>query len=338
MLEIIIIVVGSLIFLALLYLIFGFKQENNTPLLDELRRDRELRHRESESLRRELRDTSESLQQQFFRINKTVDTKLSESSKQLNERLDKSSAVIGGLQKELGKMGQIGAKIEHLDRILRAPKGRGTMGEEGLEEILRTVFPPALWERQFSLSGVGIVDAVVKTSAGLIPIDAKFPLPAFESLVKAETDEDRIRHQKEFAKAVKNRINEVAKYIVPDLKTTDFAILYLPNENIYYEAVIRNNQLHDYARQKQVLITGPNTMVYVLQVLFQAYQSQQFALRANEALAQLSGVRVQSEKLGASIQVLSKHIVNAHSKMTEVEKDNNLLLHKIEQVVQLPEG
>lgn len=307
-------------------------------LLGRINQDRLDRHRETESLRQEFRATNERLEQQFFRINQTVDHKLSESSKLLNERLDTSATVIGSLQKELGKMSEIGSKIEHLDSLLRAPKGRGSLGEESLEEILRSVFPPNLWQRQFSLRGVGVVDAVLKTSSGLLPIDAKFPLPAFESIITAATEEERHLAAKNFGKDVKNRINEVAKYIVPDAGTMNFAILFLPNENIYYEATIRQTDIHDYARAKKVLITGPNTLLYVLQVLFQAYQSQNFAQQAQAALAQIQGIKNQATKLDTAVQTLGKHIHHAHLKVTEVEHENQKLIHQIDQVAQLPES
>ncbi len=165
-------------------------------------------------------------------------------------------------------MGQIGAKIENLDKILRAPKGRGSMGEESLEEILRSIFPPNLWERQFPIDKSGVVDAVVKTENGIIPIDAKFPLENFEKLIHAEEEADREAAQRDFQKDMKKRINEVAKYIRPENNTLNFAILFLPNENIYYEAAIRSNDIPNYARSKKVLLTGPNTMLYVLHAYY----------------------------------------------------------------------
>ena len=140
----ILLVVGLVLVLALLgFLVWKFLQLAGKDqdsgelksLLESFQRDKEDRHREQESLKNELRESSKHLREEFYRVNKTVDHKLSESSKQLNDRLDKSSTVIGGLQKELGKMGEIGSKIENLDKILRAPKGRGSMGEEGLEKF-----------------------------------------------------------------------------------------------------------------------------------------------------------------------------------------------------------
>jgi DNA recombination protein RmuC len=337
--EIILIVVGALILIGMGLLFWKLNSpQGNGDLLEELKRDRETRFREGESLRNEMRESSKTLQEQFDRVNKTVDNKLSDSSKQLNERLDKSSNVIGNLQKELGKMGEIGSKIENLDKILRAPKGRGGMGEESLEEILRSVFPANLWERQFNLGTGLVVDAVVKTSSGIIPIDAKFPLPAFERIVQAEDDAALEKAQKEFQKDMKLRIDEVAKYIRPEKETMDFAILFLPNENVYYEAAIRSGEISEYTKKKKVLLTGPNTMLYVLQMLFQAYQSQEFAREAQHALAELSGVKKQAERLDEEIGVLAKHIGNANSKVSDVQGENMKLQNQVERAQALESG
>ena len=335
--------IGLLILAGIAYLIFTLskpvqKNDEVEKLLEEFLRDRELRYKEGESLRNELRDNAKSLREEFYRVNKTVDSKLSESSKQLNDRLDKSSHVIGSLQKELGKMGEIGSKIENLDKILRAPKGRGSMGEENLEEILRSVFPANLWERQYSLGPGLVVDAVVKTSNGIIPIDAKFPLSGMEKLVQAGNDEALLKAQKEFQKDCKMRIDEVAKYIRPEKETLNFAILFLPNENIYYEASIRDGKMSEYAKSKKVLLTGPNTMLYVLQMLFQAYQSQEFAREAQRALAELGGVKKQAERLDDEIGILAKHIGNANTKVSDVQGQNMKLQGQIDRVAALETG
>jgi len=322
------------------YLLWKMKAVPDSPeelktLLEEFTRDRENRFREQESLKNELRDTSKTLRDEFHRVNKTVDFKLTESSKQLNERLDKSSSVIGNLQKELGKMGEIGSKIENLDKILRAPKGRGGMGEESLEEILRSIFPANLWQRQYSLGTGLVVDAVVKTASGLIPIDAKFPLPAFERLVNAENPTDSEAAHKDFVKDVKKRIDETAKYIRPEADTMNFALLFLPSENIYYEAAIRSGDIAEHAKKKKVLLTGPNTMLYVLQMLFQAYQSQEFAKQAQTALAQLSGVKAQAERLDAAVQLTAKHLGNATTQISSAQTENQKLQNQIDQVASL---
>ncbi|MCF7846469.1 MAG: DNA recombination protein RmuC [Candidatus Gracilibacteria bacterium] len=314
------------------------KSGGDPKIFDEFSRDREARFRESEALKTELRETTKFLQSQFHQVNRTVDSRLSESSKQLNERLDKSSVVIGKLERELGKMNEVSATIKNLDRILRAPKGRGSLGEQSLEEILKSVFPVNLWSRQVEIGRTGMVDAVVRTSNGMIPIDAKFPLPAFEALVNAENETSSDTARREFEKNVKSRINEVAKYIQPGEGTLDFAILFLPNENIYYEAAIRSPDLSEFARTKKVLITGPNTMLYVLQAVLQAYQSQQFAAQAREALAQLAGVKNQAKKLDEAVLLVARHLGHAHKSVEGAQKENQKLQDRLEKVASLEEG
>jgi len=303
------------------------KSEELKRLLDEFQQDKEARHRESESLKNEL-----------GRFNQRVDTRLSDSAKQLNERLDKSSHVIANLQKELGKMGEVGSKIENLDKILRAPKGRGGMGEENLEEILRSVFPPNLWQRQYNLGSGMVVDAVVKTSNGIIPIDAKFPLPAFESLMNAENEEASAAARKQFQSDVKKRIDEVSKYIREDAGTLNFAILFVPSENIYYEAAIRDTVIPVHANNKRVLLCGPNNMLYVLKLLFQAYQSQEFAKEAQRALSELAGVQKQAGILDEELSVLGKHLGNANAKLGDARGANEKLQSQIQHVQALKTG
>lgn len=338
--EIILLVIGGLIlgFLILLFLKLNTKdseEEGESILLEYLQRDKEDRFRETESLRKELRDQSEYMQRNLDRFNKSVDTRLGDSAKQMHERLDKSSQVIGNLQKELGKMGEIGSKIENLDKILRAPKGRGGMGEENLEEILRSVFPANLWERQYNLGTGLVVDAVVKTSNGIIPIDAKFPLPAFEALINAEDEKARTAATKLFQSDVKKRIDEVGKYIREEAGTVQFAILFVPSESIYYEAAVRDTVIPAYAQSKRVLLCGPNTMLYVLKLLFQAYQSQEFAKEAQKALSEMAGVQKQAALLDDELNILGKHLGNANSKLGDVSKVNNKLQGQIKNIHQI---
>ncbi len=344
-LGVILIIILLIILFGLIFLVFFVRKimisgaiGATEGVFEAFKKEREARFQEQESLRNEIRENTRSMREEFHRVNKTVDYRLTKSSEELNKRLDKSSYIIGNLQKELGKMGEIGSKIENLDKILRAPKGRGSMGEESLEEILRSIFPVNLWERQFSIPKAGIVDAVVKTDNGIIPIDAKFPLENFEKLVNAENEEERNLFQKNFQKDMKNRINEVAKYIRPESNTLDFAILFLPNENIYYEAAIRSSDISGYARSKKVLLTGPNTMLYVLQMLFQAYQSQEFSKQARIALQQLSGIKTQAERLDSAISVVGKHIGNASAKLNDVQIENQKLQNQIDKVSELEEG
>lgn len=341
--DIVLLVIGALIVGLLVFVVLKLinppkNDDIARQLIDQFQRDKEDRYREVESLKKEIRDQREASEKTLDRFNRSVDSRLGESAKQLNDRLDKSSHVIGNLKSELAKMGQIGSKIENLDKILRAPKGRGSMGEESLEEILRSVFPSNLWERQYSLGTGMVVDAVVKTSSGIIPIDAKFPLPAFEALMNSEDEESRLVAQKTFQQDVKKRIQEVAKYIREEAGTLNFAILYVPSENIYYEAAIRDTVIPVYANEKRVLLCGPNNMLYVLKLLFQAYQSQEFAKEAQKALSELAGVQKQAGVLEEEIGLMAKHLGNATNKLGDVQKANTNLQGQINNIHQIDGG
>ncbi len=340
----IIIFSGLVLFFLMFIIIFLLiKNKKNIPekdtrleeILETLDYDRKIRFQEQESLKSQLRENNRNLREEFYRVNQTVDSKLSESSKELNKRLDTSSEIMGKLQKELGKMGEIGNKIENLDHLLRAPKSRGTMGEESLEAILSSIFPKNLWQRQFEIPSIGIVDAMVKTTSGIIPIDSKFPLPSFEKMISTNIPEEKKIHQKSFEKDVKKRIDEVAKYISPTHGTLNFAILFLPNEHIYYEASIISKNLQEYSKSKKILLTGPNMMVYVLQMLFQSYQSQEFSKKAQTALSQISGIKAQSENLETHLNILQKHLNNATGKLSETQLENLKLQNSVDKVTRI---
>ena len=347
MIELLILVVGIAILVALGAVAWKLHQAPNAAWYQnfnqQFQTQQQQRHQESESLRQEIRDTTKSLQTQFFQVNQTVNQRLDESSKQLNSRLDQAATAIREVSrqseefsKQSASMNRVAERIEHLDRLLRAPKKRGSLGEEALEELLRAVLPDQkLWERQYRISAEKVVDIAIKTSGGIIPVDAKFPMPAFESLLQAQTDEARANAEKQLHRDLKKRIEEVAKYVDPAAGTFDFAIMFLPNENLYYEAVIGRQEINDFAKQKQVLITGPNTMLYVLQILLQAYQSQNFAQQAREALLQLKGVQQQAQVLDVSLGKLANHLGNAQNQLGESQKNNSKLQSKVEQVTQL---
>ena len=232
-------------------------------------------------------------------------------------------------------MSQIGGSIEQLDKILRAPKGRGNMGEESLAEMLQQVFPPHMIRLQHRIDASKVVDAAVKTTAGILPIDAKYPLPAYESIMNAETDEQRVTAQKQFYSDVKKRVDEVHKYIDPSAGTTRFAVLYLPNEGMYYEAMIRGVVVPEHAKKKQVLVVSPGTLYYVLQIIMYAQQSQEYAKHAEKALRELDAVTGYAVKLESELGVLGKHIGNANTKLPDVMKASQKLQLQIKQVKQV---
>src|SRR3990167_4816179 len=225
-----------------------------------------------------------------------------ETQRGVGERLDSTVSIIANLQNNLGKLQEanrqifeISKDISGLQDLLRAPKFRGEMGETMLGNLLSQVLPKDHYRMQYSFKSGETVDAVIFLGANLVTIDAKFPYENFKAAMAAANDEQRTLYTKKFVNDVKNRINEIAsKYIVPDEGTFDFALMYIPAENVYYEATIKQ-ELLSYALTKRVIPVSPNTFYAYLQVICLGLKGLQVEQNAKEILAHLG--RLQQDLL-----------------------------------------
>lgn len=273
-------------------------------------------------------------------VNTSVDKRLENNAKNLNERLDNASKVIAGVKVEMGK---IQPHIHDLANIFKGPKSRGIIGEQILEEVLSQRLPADMWEKQYAFSSGDIVDVIIKTSSGIVPIDSKFPLDNYKKMVTSEHESEIAAFKKEFEKDVKKQIADIAKkYIRPEERTTPFAIMYLPSEDIYYEAVIRSEALAHYANEKNVTIVSPNVFYHFLGIVLLSLQSQKINEQAGEVLKMIKGVKTDSGKFADSLGVLSKHINNSYNTMGKVTDGFGKLANKIDQAsdfgAQIPQG
>lgn len=217
-----------------------------------------------------------AMQERLADLSGNVTTQLGQHGKVIME----VKGQLGGLAEAAKHMQLLGQDISSLQDILQAPKLRGNLGELFLEEILRQVLPAHAYEMQSRLpidksGGYVTVDAVIRLGDRTVPVDSKFPLESFRRLLASGEDE-RVIQRRAFLNVVRNHIDVVAeKYIRPDAGTYDFALAYLPAENIYYEAIVRHNDtdgplsLASYAAQRKVIVVSPNTMyAYLLTVAY----------------------------------------------------------------------
>jgi DNA recombination protein RmuC len=161
-----------------------------------------------------------------------------------------------------------------LKYLLQTPKLRGNYGEEILTEMLEKVLPRGIWEEQYSIEGSERVDAVVKYKDVIIPIDAKFPREIYERYINAEEELEKRRSWKQYEEGLKAEINSIrSKYIKPHKGTSDFALMFIPSESIYYETIAEKNflgdpcSIYEYARANKVVPVSPNTFYAFLQVV-----------------------------------------------------------------------
>lgn len=244
-----------------------------------------------------------------------------ETNKQINERLTEAARVIGGLQGKLGEMSQIGPDIRRLSEVLASPKARGNFGEEMLENLLSQVLPKHAFKPQYKFRNGEIVDMAVFVSDRILPIDSKFSMENFRLFKEAKEDEVAENLKKAFLKDVKKRIDEIhKKYILPQENTYDFAIMYIPSEGVLFEA-IEDPAITEHARNQKVLMVGPNTLFYQLQIILNALRGQQINQAATKLMQMITGIRQESDKFGRNLGVLSNHIKNAGNAMGTVSND-----------------
>lgn len=249
-----------------------------------------------------------------------VDKKLSENMRQFNERLDKAAFVIAQVQKNIGEFSEIGRGMKELQEFLQSPKLRGNIGEQILNDLLQQFFPKQSYSLQYSFKSSAKVDAVIKTSNGIIPIDAKFPLENFKKLNKTNDKNEKTSVKKDFIKDVKNHIADIAKkYIVTDEGTVDYAIMYVPSESIYYE-IIRDHDIYDYASKSRVLIVSPMSFYAYMKAILMSFEGQKIEARAKEIVILLQSLKKDHEKTDEALSVLNRHITNAYNQTANVSR------------------
>jgi DNA recombination protein RmuC len=248
----------------------------------------------------------------------------------VQKELQHVSQVMGAVQGSLGKLGEvtqrvfdIGKDIAGLEQILRSPKVRGGLGESFLESLLGQMLPKEHYDLQHVFSTGDRVDAVVRIGGRLVPVDAKFPLENFRRLLD-ETDEDRRRQfRRAFARDVKARADEIAKrYILPDEGTFDFALMYIPAENVYYEIIVKDEGVEEdspatYAMGRRVIPVSPNSLYAYLQVIVLGLRGLGIERDAREIQARLARLRGDFDKFRDPFDVIGKHLTNARNKYDE---------------------
>jgi DNA recombination protein RmuC len=255
----------------------------------------------------------------------------------IEQKIDSSSQTLltefSKLYEKLGSLDRDSRDILSLTRsfhdILKPTKTRGILGESILKQLLDDVMPQDTVIAQQAFKNGKKVDFAIKLPGGLVPIDAKFSLEAYQNYLNASPQEKE-RQKKSFSDSVKKRIDETAGYIFPDEGTTDFALMYIPSEAVYYSVVTETNLL-DYARAKNVFLVGPNTFYSYLKTILVGFKALQIEKRAKEIYSNLQRLEKDFRTISDDNTVLGNHLRNAAAKHQEVQKRIEDVSAKIEQ-------
>ncbi len=280
----------------------------------------------------QLQGIASNVQTALAAVNSDVSRSMADTTKAVTDRIANVQATFGALQKQVGEMteqarsmAEISKSISSLEHILSAPKLRGGFGEAQLENLLAMVFPRDHFEVQYRFEGAGeVADAVLRFPQGMVAIDPKFPLENFRRIAEASNEADRKSARREFLKDTRKRIDEIAtKYIRPAEGTLPFALMYVPAENVYYEAIIRDedgNDLYNYCAQKRVMPVSPNSLYAYLQTIVVGLKSLSVSQRAETILHEIESLHLELGKFDRLYGVLGTHLKNAEKSYDDSQR------------------
>lgn len=309
-------------------------------MLSALRRDAALHQKADELFQQQL----EQLRQSNLALSQTLDKNLQAGQQSMTEFLTHSGKTLGELKEQLGKlkgdseqMLRIGQEVRKLQDILKAPKLRGQIGEYSLEGLLANILPAEHYTIQHSFKNGKIVDTLVRLPDYSVPIDAKFPLSAFEKIAAAESDEEKTRARRQFLTDVSRHIDKIAEsYILPAEGTVDFALMYIPAENVYYETIIHYDadkiNLLEYALAKKVIPVSPNLLYAYLMTIAMGLRGMQIEKQAAEIRATLHQLAGTFRSFQETWDLLGKHLRNAQNQYEEGESRLNRFTLQLEQI------
>lgn len=228
------------------------------------------------------------------KIGTNVEAKLDKNIKEGFSHFQKVQETLAGAEKQLAALGSIGQSIQELNSVLNLPHLRGKLiGEGSLERLLADFLPAGYFERQFSIEGA-LVDFVVKfPELGVVlPIDSKFSLEQVSALFDGAADPDALKlARKRLAELAKANGRDIRnKYIKPRLGTTEYALMYLPSETLYFE-IVRDTDLWNALAEMKVYPVSPNTLAISINAIGSAVKYHHMSLGVKDTIRKIQLTR-----------------------------------------------
>jgi DNA recombination protein RmuC len=238
---------------------------------------------------------------------------------------------LGQMQEASRQIFDLARQMSSLQEILQSPKMRGGLGEFFLNDLLAQCLRQDSYRIQCPFKNGTIVDAALYVGKNILCIDSKFPLENFRRMYQCESETERKALRKQFLSDVKKHINDIAvKYILPDENTFDFALMFIPAENVYYELIVRDqSDLYEHCLTKKVIPVSPNTFYAYLQVILQGLRGFQISEQAKQILSQLQQVENDLDRLESDFTKIGSHLRDAQGSFEK----SDLRLQKLKKKV-----
>ena len=276
---------------------------------------------------------------------------LIEVRSRLDALVGSQGAAVGDVRERLGRLAEatkrleaMGESVAEVQELLKVPRLRGTLGETWLEELLRQIFPAGLYEMQHEFRSGERVDAVLRIGDKLVSVDAKFPLEACQRMLAAEGAAAETE-RRAFRRSLRARVDEIAdKYIRPDEGTFDFALMYVPAENVYYEAVVRGEEVEGgetlvaYALHRRVIPVSPNTFYAYLAAVLHGLKGLAVEKEAQRILESLGGLQQQLARFEEAWRLVGKHLEHAARQYGEADRELARIRERFDTITSVTNG
>jgi len=253
------------------------------------------------------------------------------------QNLMQLSRHIADIQVSQQEITNLKKEMTSLSNLLTIPKLRGNIGELLLGDLLRTYFPEERFSLQHSFRNGATVDACLFLEDDYkLCIDAKFPLESFRRY-REKPEETALR--KEFLRDVKKHVLAIAdKYMVPNEKTLDFALMYIPSEHVYYELLTHEDRddFFTYAANKKVLPVSPSTLFSYIQILLMGFKGMRIEEHAQHILGQMESVHGLLAQTTEGLERSTKHLKNATSSLEDTQKSLSKSKERVEKLMRAP--
>ncbi len=295
-----------------------------------------------------LKELREENTQQIEKMRATVDEKLQGTlEKRLGESFKLVSERLERVHQGLGAMQQLASDVGGLQRVLTNVKTRGGWGEVQLGNLLEQVLTKEQFARNVKTKeGSGeMVDFAVRLPGDengapvWLPIDAKFPIEDYQRLTMAQESSDALATEeamKNLEMALRKSAKDICgKYINPP-RTTDFALMFLPTEGLYAEAIRRVGLVEQVQRDSRVIFAGPTTLAALLNSLQMGFRTLAIQKRSSEVWNLLAAVKTEFGKFGGVLDGVKKKLQEASNKIDEVDQRSRVLNKKLRDVEESP--
>lgn len=295
-----------------------------------------------------LRQLQDDNAQQIDKMRATVDEKLQGTlEKRLGESFKLVSDRLEQVHQGLGAMQQLASDVGGLQRVLTNVKTRGGWSEWQLGVLLDEMLTPEQFAKNIRMRDD--TDERVEFAIKLpgdengapvwLPIDAKFPMEHYDRLAAAQEKGD-LAAVETAIKTLETQLKRCAKdicekYINPP-KTTDFALLFLPSEGLYAEAIRRVGLVQNVQRDCRVTFVGPTTLAALLNSLHMGFRTLAIQKRSSEVWNLLAAVKTEFSKFGESLSAVKEKIDQASRKMEDVDVRSRAITKKLRDVEELP--